>query len=269
MPPRCVKYTPTFKMFDCQNLKFSPDLAAQRLANAELSSSLPALKRLLCFALFLLGANRTTIAGSIDLPLDTAKSILKALQRDGLSALEDRRGRRGRRPLLPPAPQIPVAQVELSKQGNDHMIQLGSSAQPLTISQENRLQLRTVLLTFLQSGLLTKEAVAEQLNLSAGHVVHLAQELHDNDVSVLIDKRQGQQNPYRVDSEMLRLIIEQFIIDLVSEGKTSGKELCQHLHDRCDVELKERTARHHMEKLGLIELKRTLPKQLSELKKTP
>ena len=129
-----VKYTPTFKMFDCQNLKFSPDLAAQRLANAELSSSLPALKRLLCFALFLLGANRTTIAGSIDLPLDTAKSILKALQRDGLSALEDRRGRRGRRPLLPPAPQIPVAQVELSKQGNDHMIQLGSSAQPLTIS---------------------------------------------------------------------------------------------------------------------------------------
>ncbi|MFT5404751.1 MAG: hypothetical protein ACI9DF_003595, partial [Verrucomicrobiales bacterium] len=37
MPPRWVTYTPTFKMFDCQNLKFSPDLAAQRLANAELS----------------------------------------------------------------------------------------------------------------------------------------------------------------------------------------------------------------------------------------
>ena len=254
-------------MFDCQNLKFSPNLAAQRLANAELTSSLPELKRLLCFALYLLGANRTAIAGSLDLPLDTAKSILKTLQRDGLSALEDRRQRRSF--LLPPPPQTPVAEVDLSKQGNDHVIQLGSSALSLTISQKNRLQLRTVLLTFLQNGLLSKEAVAEQLNLSAGHVVHLAQELHDNDVSVLIDKRQGQQDPYRVDGEMLRLIIEQFIIDLVSEGKTSGKELCQHLHERRDVELKERTARHHMEKLGLIELKRTLPKQLSDLKKTP
>lgn len=252
-------------MFDCQNLTFSPSLAAQRMASAEPTSSLPVLKRLLCFALFLLGANRSAIARSLDLPLDTAKSILKTLQRDGLPALEDRR--QSHSSFLPLPAQTPFAQVELSKQGNNHVIQLGSSALSLTIAQENRLQLRTVLFTFLQSGLLTKEAVAAQLDLSAGHVVHLAQELHDNDVSVLIDKRQGQQNPYRMDSEMLRLIIEQFVIDLVSEGKTSGKELCQHLHERCDVELKERTARHHMEKLGLIELERTLPKQLSDLKK--
>lgn len=252
-------------MFDCQNLDFSPNLAAQRLANAELTSSLPVLKRLLCFALFLLGANRSSIARSLDLPLDTAKSIVKTLQRDGLAALEDRRQRHSS--FLPPAPQGPSTQVGLSKHGDDHVIELGSRALSLTINQENNLQLRTILLTFLQSKLLTKEQVAVQLGLSAGHVVHLAQELHDKDVNILLDKRQGQQNPYRVDSDMLRLIIEQFVIDLVSEGKTSGKALSEHLSERCDVELKERTTRHHMEKLGLIELKRTLPKLLTELKK--
>jgi hypothetical protein len=254
-------------MPDCQNLDFSPTLSAKRMANAELTSSVPALKRLLCFALFLLGANRSAIARSLYLPLDTAKSVVKTLQRDGLSALEDRRRRHSS--FLPPPPQSSSPKIDLSRQDDGHVIQLGSPSLTITVAHENSLQLRTLLLTFLQNGLLTKEQAAAQLGLSAGHAVHLAQALHEKDAGVLIDKRQGQQDPYRVDRDMMRFIIEQFIIDLVSEGTTSGKELCQHLHERCGVELKERTARHHMGKLGLIELKRTLPQKLSDLKKTP
>jgi len=64
-------------------------------------------------------------------------------------------------------------------------------------------------------------------------------------------------------------LIQQFVIDLVYEGKTSGAALSKHLKERCDCELSPRTILHHLSDMGLSTIKRTLPAHLEAVKKTP
>ncbi len=62
-------------------------------------------------------------------------------------------------------------------------------------------------------------------------------------------------------------LIEQFVVDLVKDGNVSGRTIAEHLQQRCDVELSERSIRDHMEKLGLSRIKKSLPGLLKEAKK--
>ncbi len=62
-------------------------------------------------------------------------------------------------------------------------------------------------------------------------------------------------------------LIEQFVVDLVTDGRVSGRQLAEHLQQRCDVVLSERSIRDHLRKLGLSRIKRSLPGLLKEAKK--
>ncbi|MBW2742387.1 MAG: hypothetical protein JRE64_26980 [Deltaproteobacteria bacterium] len=78
---------------DCQNLIFSPRLSENRTDQSQQTLGSIVVQRILCFALYLLGLNRKAIGQSLSIPSETAKSIIKAVNRDGLAALEDRRRR--------------------------------------------------------------------------------------------------------------------------------------------------------------------------------
>lgn len=78
-------------MMNCQNLKFSPAFAKQRLEQAERIFGMSVLKRILCFTLYLLGAKRSAIASTLGIPFESLKTTLRVLQKDELRALEDRR----------------------------------------------------------------------------------------------------------------------------------------------------------------------------------
>jgi len=97
----------------------------------------------------------------------------------------------------------------------------------------------------------------------------LAEKLQEEDILALIDKRQGQQKDYRFTPEIKAELIQQFILDIVSEGKTTGKQLSQRLQKRCQFILPERSIRYYVKKLGLKTIKRSLPELLTEVKKTP
>jgi repressor of nif and glnA expression len=62
-------------------------------------------------------------------------------------------------------------------------------------------------------------------------------------------------------------LILQFILDLVSEGKTSGKLLSEHIKERSELELSERSIRYHVDQLGLNEIKKEVSACLTNLKK--
>ena len=79
------------RMIECQNLTFSSELAAKRMAKAECLFGTSVLKRILSFALFLLGGNRRAIAHTLGISFESLRTTLRVLHRDGLSALEDRR----------------------------------------------------------------------------------------------------------------------------------------------------------------------------------
>ena len=98
-------------IINCQTLSFSDKLSRDRIDRALAAFGANVIKRLLCFALYLLGLNRQDIGKALDLPAETVKSIIKTLMRDRLGALEDRR--RQTSAFIPQAcPKLPPIAVK-------------------------------------------------------------------------------------------------------------------------------------------------------------
>ncbi len=249
-------------MIDCQKDSFSSSLQQQRLQQARTTLGSRVVDRLLCFSLYLLGAERSTIAKLLGTPPGTVRSVVRSVLHDGLPALEDRRSSSST--FLPINQE--VGKITLEHSPETVMVKLGNSG-TISLPRGNLLQQRVVLLSLLSDGLLTTRQVSEALGLSMAHTRELAAKLAAEDVSALIDKRSGQTREYRFNAEVKAQLIEQFVVDLVRDGTVSGRTIAEHLQQRCDVELSERTIRDHMEKLGLSRIKKSLPALLKEAKK--
>ena len=139
----------------------------------------------------------------------------------------------------------------------------------IQIPRENSLQAKVVLLTLLDSGLVGTRDVSEVLGLSTVHTLNLARALEREDIPGLIDKREGQKQEYRFTEKVKAELIQQFVLDIVAEGRVSGRSLSEHLLERCELRLSERSIRDQLVKLGLSNIKESLPNLLSGLKKTP
>jgi len=253
-------------MFDCQNLTFSKELSQERIARAQQIFGMDVIQRIVGFALYLLGVNRNIISEVTQMPPGSVRSVLRVLLRDGLSAFEDRRQRTSS--FLPP-PEPTPPKISLREEKQWLMIDFGIPGRILNIPAKNRLQVRTILLSMLSSGLLSRKEVAAPLGFTTVHAWSLAQKLYHDDVLAFVDKRQGQQLDYRVSAEVKAELIQQFVVDVVTEGQTSGTRLSKHLQQRCNVVLPDRTVRYHVAKLGLSSIRHSLPQLLKTLKKTP
>lgn len=250
-------------MIKGQDILFSGKLSHQRMAQAEKILGAKVIKRIICFALYLLGVDRKSISNLLKTPHGSVKSVIRALLHGGLPAFEDRR--RGRSAFLPPEQKIPKAAVRV--QAEEIVIDLDDSRQ-IKIPRKNSLQVKAVLLTMFNNDLLKSKEVIEALNISTSHIFNLAQGLEKEGINALIDKRQGQQQEYRFPPEVKSEVIQQFVVDIVVEGHTSGRLLSERLQARCNLSLAERSIRHHVKELGLSRIKRSLPPLLAGLKKT-
>jgi len=251
-------------MIECQQASFSLELQHQRLTQAQGVLGEKVLRRLLCFTLYLLGVDRSSIGDLMDVPPGTIRSVVRAILHDGLPALEDRR--RGYSTFLPPPQRTMKIRIQTGEQGVS--VDFDTMGR-LEIPQENTLQMRVVLLTMLRSGLLSTRDVSEVLGLSAVHTLNLARKLHTDDVPALIDKREGQKQEYRFTADVKAELIQQFVLDVVAGGRVSGRLLSEHLQERSKLSLSGRSIRDHIGKLGLSRIKKSLPDLLAALKKTP
>jgi len=164
-------------MIDCRNLKFSPKLSEKRIAKAQQLFGIRAIKYILCFALYLLGANRKALAEAVGISPNTLMSFFDALHKDGLVAFEDRRqspslfqasvdSRRtidsyeGQRPAPANSKQ---KKITLEEQGQYLIVDFGIQDKTLQIPRNNSLQVKTVLLTMFNSDLLSKTEVSSSL----------------------------------------------------------------------------------------------------------
>lgn len=252
-------------MFDCQSITFSTELSQERVARARRILGMDVIQRIIGFSLYLLGVTRNVISEVTQMPPGSVRSVLRVLLRDGLSALEDRRQRTSS--FLPPPEPIPP-KISLRQEEQRLIIDFGIPGRMLSIPAKNTLQLRTILLSMLNNGLLSRKEVATPLGFTAVHTWNLAQKLDHGDVLALVDQRQGQQQDYRVSAEVKAELIQQFVVDLVTEGRTSGTRLSEHLEQRCNVVLPDRTIRYHVKKLGLSSIRHSLPQLLETIKKT-
>jgi len=246
-------------------MTFSPAHSDKRVQVAGKTLGAAVVKRVLAFALFLMGARREDIARHLDLPLGTLFSLLTRIGQHGLPAVEDRRHRHSewRPPPRPPTPSVKVVSKE-SEMGLD----FGVPGATVSIPAGNQLQAKVVLLTLLHNGLLRRSEVADLLGYSSTHVARMARQLAAGDVDALLDKRQGQRQDYRVTPEVKAELVQQFTVDLITRGQTSGEAIAAELQERCQITVPARTVRHHLARMGLPSIKQSLPRLLAAVKKT-
>jgi len=253
------------RVMDCRGLPFSSSLSQSRLQRAVHALGGTVVHRLLCFALYLLGVNRRAIGEALGIPPETAKSIIKAVGKEGLPALEDRRHRVSA--FLPQTP-VTLTPVSLSLTEEDIIVDFGARDRRLQIPRQNERQVRVILLSLLNNRLLPKDQVAKAIGLSVAHTSALSQRLNREGIGVLIDKRQGQRSDYRVTPEMKAEVVQQFAVDVIARGKTSGEAISEELQERCQITIPARTVRHHLARMGLGKIKHSLPELLAAVKKT-
>jgi hypothetical protein len=249
---------------DCDHLKFNLEYSQQRIAKAEKAIGKILVQKILAIALFLLGVDRASISSRLSMPPGTIRSLIRNFSHNGVASLLDRRTKT----QLPKAEQTPrQAEATISRDNESLKIQLARDLPAITVLKTNSVQAKVVLLSLLNSQLLKCSEVASAIGLSEDRTLKLARKLTQSDVESIIDQRRGQQVDFRFTPQLKSELIQQFVIDIVTEGSTSGKQLAKHLEERCQITLSSRSILYHLSKLGLRHIMSSLPGLLEDAKK--
>lgn len=253
---------------NCQNIIFSPQQSQKRINKVLRVLPPQVLKKVLLFTLYLLGAKLNAIADLVEMPIESVKTIINRAMKDGFPALRDRRQSAKTYELqLSISPQPPQVSA-LIKEGIC-IITFGDMDHQLKISQNHRVHLRSVLLSLQHANLLSVQTVSSLLEISAAHCRELSRKLANNGVAdALIDKRKGQKQDLLVDSSIKAELIQQFAARAVTGFSSSSQDLTEIINVAQNTNISSRTIRWHMDKLGLMKIRKTLPNLVETLKKT-
>jgi hypothetical protein len=251
---------------NCQGIVFSPSRSHKRLKKVLLILPELVVKKLLFFSLYLLGAKISTIASLVGMPEESGKTIIKRILKGGLPALGDRR--QTTKAQLP-NPAIQSNKVSVTIEGDSCLITFFDSKQQIMIPRKHKVHLRSVLLTLLQAGSISGQTASRALGITVAHCHNLSEKLLNDDVTeVLLDKRKGQENDLLVDSQVKAELVQQFAARSIAGYSVSGKALAKVVNDNLQTTISDRAVRWHMKKLGLMEIKKSLPNLVKSLKKT-
>jgi len=247
--------------------EFSLHRSQQRLEKADRILGKSLVRRILAFALYLLGADFQTISHILAIPQNTIKSRLRRIWSEGLVSFEDRRQKSSAfLPVAEPAEVPPRPSPRVSIQ-NEFINVTWVDNEILKMPKKNTIQCRTVLLTLLAAKILSRDEVAQALGVSIERMRKLKTALIKHDVAALIDQRRGQQHDYRVTPDLKAEMLQQFFLNISTGISTSSQRLSDDLKERCQIDLDPRIIRIHLVKLGLPEIRDTLPKLLRGIKK--
>jgi hypothetical protein len=234
---------------DCRNLSFSLDLSESRLNKVQFVFGEKVLKRIIVFSLYILGVRRTEISQTVKLPENTVRTMLKTISKNGVIALFNRRNK----PLeitksLDNKPSI-RENIEISELHDRYQISINET--DIFILKKNKNQLKAIILTFAENGLISKTYAGELLNVSSSHVGYLINNITENDLFCLIDQRRGQQKDFVFTPEIKSELILQFAVNAATGKSTSSPVLAKDIEQRTSHELSQRSIRFHINSLGL------------------
>lgn len=254
---------------DCQDLVFSPEQSQKRIDRALQVLPVRVLKRILFFSLYLLGAKRKAISSLMEMPEESVKTGIRKVMKDGLSAFRDRRQSEKIYEVQASTP-IQESQASVLIEEKFCTIIFGNMGQKLKILRNHRVHLRSVLLSLLDAGLLTIQSVSSALGVTTAHCRELSVKLMKEGVTdVLIDKRKGQMRDFRFGPSAKAELIQNFAARAVTGHPVSSQALTAIINDSLEstLPISPRTVRWHINKLGLMGIKKTLPELVNTLKK--
>ncbi len=86
---------------------------------------------------------------------------------------------------------------------------------------------------------------------------------------VLIDKRAGQQQDFRIGPKQKVELIQQLAARAITGHNTSSNVLAEQVNEQTRVNVSARIIRWHIRQLGLSDMPKSLPQLVETLKKTP
>lgn len=250
-------------MLNCRNIEFSPTLALDRKGAAERVIDESIIRRIIAFALFILGANRAQIAKETALPPGTVRSLIRRVLNSGIEGFFDQRRNVATKAADTCEDPQPASIVHVAPETGTLIVGGGQVQLP----RDNPIQRKVVLLSLIGEGMLSAEGVAAALDLSVSHVRRLHSDLMASDVEAVFDKRRGQLCDYRFGPELKGRMILQFVLELAESGRASGSAVARRLGQECDERVSERTVRHHLNRMGLTSIKEQLTTGLRDLKR--
>lgn len=253
---------------NCQDITFSPQQSQKRIKKALQILPSKVLNRILSFALYILGAKLNTIGSLMEMSEESVKTMISRVMKDGLPAFCDRRqsAETFQSEISSTVPR--THQGSVTHNADYCEIHFENSKNRLIIPKSNPVQLKTVLLSLLQAKLLTVDTVSSVLGITPAHCRELSNQLMNHDVpEVLIDKRKGQRQDFRVNLEVKAELIQNFAARAISGYSVSSQALTAVINEHQEISISSRTIRWHMNKLGLMKIKKTLPDLVKALKK--
>ena len=249
---------------DCRTIDFSVRVGNERREKLEKVLGEKVVQRIIAFSLFLLGAKRIQIAALVGWKEPTLRSHVRAMARDGLAALEDRRC--GYSSFLPQRPADAI-RATVSRRDEVIAVQLGPVEPPLVIGNANKGLQRAMLLSLVNSDLLSASEAAKALGLSVSRVRTLARNLAENDIDVLLDQRRGQQKEFVLTPSLKEEVMLQYSANIMTNRSTSSECLVDDIQRRSGLSVSARTLRYGIAKLGLKRLSADLLGLVDDLKK--
>lgn len=253
-------------------ISLSKKLSEKRIQEAKKLFGIKPVNRILGIALFLLGGKREHISQFLGMPVGTFFSLLTRFHKKGVHAFihhREKQKQTSEKAVLNHAKEMEQSQTSLEivvgEQKISFNIPVGKNK--LIINSSNPLQFTTVILTFRSSGFLTAKQASELLGLTERHVRELSNKLQTDDITALIDKRQGQQKDYVFSANIKAELIQQYSANIVTGRSTSSRNITKQVNDVCNCSVSERAVRQHILKLGLNKIKKSLPNLLNESKK--
>ena len=153
---------------DCQNLAFSTKQSQKRIEKALRVLPLIVLKKILFFALYLLGARFKTIASFVEISEDSGKTTIHRVMKDGINAFSDRRQAVKSDVRHIPSPKTPqVFHTSVLSEDDYCIITFGDINHQLKIPLKNRVHLKSVLLSLLQANILPVHTVSSVLGITS------------------------------------------------------------------------------------------------------
>jgi len=256
-------------IMDCRKIVFSPEKSQDRINKALQVFPCKLLMRIMAFALYLQGARRNDVAALVGMPNESVKTLLHAVMRDSFPALRDRRYS-STSAVIKPSPPTVSSRLSVSRNDEGWSIAFGSEGKLLNIPSNHPVKARTIVLSLMNTGAISPQECASALGISVPHCRALARQLAEHDVAeVLIDKREGQKQDYRMGPEQKAELIQQLAARAVTGHSTSSEVLAEQVSKKTQVTISPRTVRWHIRQLGLSNIQKTIPNLVETLKKTP
>ncbi len=251
---------------DCRTVEFSPEKSQERINKALQVFPHKVLMCIVAFTLHLLGAKRKVVAELAGMPEESVKTMVRRVFFGGFPALGDRRYAE-----TPPVTSAPAnePQIQVQQDNDGWLVEFGSNKKSLRIPVNHQIQARTLVLSLLNAGVLSLSQSASVLGICDAHCRELARKLVSEDVTdVLVDKRAGQQQDFRVGPEQKAELIQQLAARAITGHSTSSDVLAKQVNEQTGVNISARTIRWHIRQLGLSDMPKSLPQLVGTLKKT-